>query len=268
MTLIIGVRCRNGIVMGSDGLTTYSSFDGLPTIELQTGSKIRVIRNNALYAAAGEVGVGQDILAKLDHKWDSISTKESRYHEVRREIATAISGEIEQYANRIEKTLIVVNRDKIPADRYLIEKVEFQSVICTSIGNECYLFQFDEHGNPVELEPAFTFIAIGSGQEPADFFLKFIKRVVWENRPPETIRQAITGVLWTLQYVTSGSASLGVGDPFSIGVLEKENDTWQTSTFEGDSLRLYEDDIRIAEKALRENLNAQIESSTPPVRED
>ena len=52
MTLIIGVRCENGIVVGSDGATTR------PAVEQKTRSKIHDdIGKAVLFAAAGDVAV-------------------------------------------------------------------------------------------------------------------------------------------------------------------------------------------------------------------
>ena len=54
-------------------------------------------------------------------------------------------------------------------------------------------------------------VTIGSGQVQADPFLAFVKRVAWNDQQPETVKQGIVVVLWTLRYVMARNSALGVG---------------------------------------------------------
>ncbi len=94
MTLIIGVRCDNGIVIGSDGVTTR------PTVEQKTGSKIHDdIGNAILFAAAGEVGIGQDVLRGLTHQSGPINRQNSNYHVVKNHIANTVAVRLNPMLN-------------------------------------------------------------------------------------------------------------------------------------------------------------------------
>ena len=111
MTLIIGLRCGDGVVIGSDSVSTYASPDGQRTIEQDTGTKIRVIQDSALYASAGAVGLSQDVLRSLDSNWKTI-TRRPRCHSVKGGIADRISSQINAHARRMEETLVVANREQ------------------------------------------------------------------------------------------------------------------------------------------------------------
>ena len=52
MTLIIGVKCQDGVVIGADSLTTYGS-----KIEQEVSDKIQHIAHDAVIANAGAVGL-------------------------------------------------------------------------------------------------------------------------------------------------------------------------------------------------------------------
>ena len=263
MTLIIGVRCNNGIVIGSDGITTR------PTVEQKTGSKIHDdIGKAVLFAAAGDVAIGQDVLRVLTHKSRPINQQNSKYHVVKNHIANTVSGEIKSYVKRIEDTLIVADRSSLTKEQNIITTADFIAVIATRIENEPHLFEIDAHGNLLEITPELAFTTIGSGQGQAYPFLEFVRRTAWSGGQPDTIVQGILGVWWTLKYVTAGNSSIGVGEPFSIGVLEQVNGIWEASILESDRLPTYDEDIRDVELALRRHLNKEIDSSDPPIRAD
>ena len=245
MTLIIGVRCRDGVVIGSDSVTTYATPDGQKTVEQETDTKIRLIGDIALYAAAGNVGPNQDVLSTLKSNWQKINRK-ARYHAVKKELADTVSSQIRNYARRIEETLVVPNR----ASSSFVTKVSVESLMALPIGDQHHLFRFDEHGNPEEYVTEIPFVAIGSGQKPADPFLAFVKRVAWHDQEPGTVKQGVVGVLWTLQYVMARNAAPGVGGQPSIGILERVDGNWKASVLLGDRLSFYVDAIEDAEKGL------------------
>lgn len=261
MTLIIGVRCDNGIVIGSDGVTTR------PTVEQKTGSKIHDdIGKAVLFAASGEVGIGQSVLRGLTHQSGPINQQDSNYHTVKNHIENTVSSEIHSYVKRVEDTLVVADRFTLSQEQNVITFADFRAVMATRIANEPHLFEINQHGNLLEITPELVFTTIGSGQSQAYPFLEFVKRTAWSGGQPNTIVQGILGVWWTLKYVTVGNASIGVGEPYSIGVLEQVNGIWEASILESDRLSTYDQDIRDVERALRRHLNREIESPDPPPR--
>src|SRR5690348_17333159 len=60
MTIIIGIKCADGIVLGADSLATYSTgLGGQPTIKQQTSKKLHIIGEQIVLGVAGPVGLGQ-----------------------------------------------------------------------------------------------------------------------------------------------------------------------------------------------------------------
>ena len=260
MTLIIGVRCDDGVVIGSDSVTTYSSYDGTRTIEQEIDTKVRIIENCALYASAGAVGPSQDILSALNSNWQRINRR-PRHHIVKKELSDTISGQIKNYARRMEETLVMPNRETP-----FVTKVGIECVMAVPIAKDHHLFRFDHHGNPEEYLTELPIVAIGSGQVQADPFLAFVKRVAWNDKQPDSVKQGIVGVLWTLQYVIARNSALGVGGEPSVGILEREQGKWVASVLKGERLGMHMEAIANAEEALYDNLNKHITSSSPPPR--
>ena len=129
------------------------------------------------------------------------------------------------------------------------------------------LIHYNLAGHPEEYTKGLSFVAIGSGQDDADPFLAFVKRVAWNDRQPRTVKQGIVGVLWALQHVIRVNPGRGVGGEISIGVLEKTQDEWKASVQKEERLGLYKGSIESAERRLYEELNKlepEDDSPEPP----
>ncbi len=57
MTLIIGVKCSDGIVVGGDSIITYGSPETYSAIEQEISSKITIEANDVIVAYSGAVGM-------------------------------------------------------------------------------------------------------------------------------------------------------------------------------------------------------------------
>jgi len=68
MTLIIGIKCKDGIVMGSDGAATLGAM-GQSTI-VQPFRKLETISNTIILGVSGPVGIGQIFKGVIKKLWD------------------------------------------------------------------------------------------------------------------------------------------------------------------------------------------------------
>ncbi len=64
MTILVGVLCQDGVVIGSDSAVTFSINQHERTIE-QLSKKNEIIGNNVIVATSGSVGKGQRFLRIL-----------------------------------------------------------------------------------------------------------------------------------------------------------------------------------------------------------
>ena len=67
MTLIIGIKCTDGIVMGADGAATFGDL-GTQTIRQPT-TKLEVIEKRIIVGVSGPIGLGQRITAEVQSQW-------------------------------------------------------------------------------------------------------------------------------------------------------------------------------------------------------
>ena len=212
MTLIIGVKCENGIVIGADSIATYGTPTGTPTIEQEIDSKISVEDGDVIVATSGAVGLSQLILDELHGNWNKIKKRPA--NRARTDITKHLWSHI---GPAMERSNLA---------QHLLGPAARQSAICASIialplDGMHRLLQFVPQADSEECTLELPMVALGSGQPQADPFLAFVKRIFWNNSAPKTIPEGIFGVLWTLQHVSTVKAGGGVGGKASIAVLEK-----------------------------------------------
>src|SRR5215510_13687025 len=68
MTALVGILCKDGVVVGSDSSATFTAGNRLNTIE-QLAKKIEIIDNTVIVAGTGEVGLGQRFCEVVRSNW-------------------------------------------------------------------------------------------------------------------------------------------------------------------------------------------------------
>ena len=243
MTLIIGAWCRDGIVVGADTIATYGTPFGMDTIEQEVKSKISVESENVIVATSGSVGLSQLMMDALTNHWDQI--KDFPESQARLAITRVLWSQINP----------AIQRASIA--RQLVGENALASAICTCLvalplGDSHVLLHFDTQAASEACTHDLPMVAIGSGQQQADPFLAFVKRVIWKNEAPTTTASGIFGVLWTLKHVIKVNAGFGVGGRPTIAVMEKHNGKWIGEELDSDRLSEHEVAVDAAEMVLRD----------------
>jgi len=73
VTAIVGIRCKDGVVIGADSSATFGDGGGNRFIEQSTRKKIEIIGENIIVAGTGAVGHMQRFSAVTKKWWDSKS---------------------------------------------------------------------------------------------------------------------------------------------------------------------------------------------------
>ncbi len=244
MTLIIGIKCKDGsIVMGADGAATFGAL-GTPTA-MQPTKKLSILQDQIIVGVSGPVGLGQRLKGEMDKLYQAggLSGK------VPFEAMTIIS---QKFRNHILPELETA-RISAPV---LGNGVATQSALCSTlvalpIKHKSSLFQFDHQGSPEETNDDLPFASIGSGQAIADPFLGLIRRVFWDGDCPPNINEAIFATFWTLRHAISVSPG-GVSDPIQMMSLVKNGSDWVAKEYSKEEMEEHEEAIKAAEKSLQD----------------
>lgn len=209
MTVIVGVRCSDGVVIGADSVAT-SAHGTQPLIHLPSNSKIQIFQNCVIVAATGAVGYSQRLTEHIE---------------------AAIAGGVFNNMNWRECTTNISRRvlsdlQNSLASRHPTQGIGYGALLAAAIQNEPCLVEYGTTDFQPEIKTGnLFFVTMGSGQVLADPFFAFVTRVLWGNQMPDVERGKF-GVYWVLDH-TIKLAPGGVGGPIKLAVLRQINGQWK-----------------------------------------
>jgi ATP-dependent protease HslVU (ClpYQ) peptidase subunit len=218
MTLIVGVKCDKGVVLGADSAATYATpLNQQLTIRQETVTKLHISSNQIVIGVSGPMGLSQSYSAEVDAYIDSCGGQ-VKWRNIE-DAKTALTNMMWKYAGPIwERASVVTKVVGLAA----ADDCTHSSAAAFAIEDVPHLVQFSPQCNAEEVAQALPFIALGNGQASADPFLAFIRRIFWPSELPSILDGELATV-WTLDEVirtTPGGVSGGV----QVVVLKKNED--------------------------------------------
>jgi hypothetical protein len=208
VTVLVGVRCIDGVVIGSDSIAT-SSMGQFPLIHLQYDGKIEIFSESVIVATTGAIGYSQRL----------------HYH-----VKEAIRGHVfknydsRECTNNISKRFLTELGNSM-ANWHPQEGVRFGALIAANLKDGPCLAEFGTNDFQPEIKgEKIFFVSMGSGQMLADPFLSFVSRVLWKGKMP-TVDDGKLGVHWVLDH-TIKLAPGKVGPPIRLATLRKLGEQW------------------------------------------
>jgi Proteasome subunit len=251
MTVLVGVRCSNGVVIGTDSAVTYAPVPDPQhfTAEVGQGLKIYHIGTSVIAAITGEVGLGQRFAYGLENSLQKPIPINNKPTELRTlppvEVMTAISqlaiADFSRTRQQWERqmglgALVAIVLDKSP------RLIEFDSVYFrpTLIGEQ------DETGAFRTLPLA----TAGAGQKLADPFLLHAHRVLFgEKHFPSTADGRLL-VACTLDHVIRYNTGTVGGDKH-VSSLEQDGQNWVIRQSPDDEVQQQVQDLEAYMRAFR-----------------
>ncbi len=200
MTAIVGVLCRDGIVIGTDSSATFSAGQ-YQTIEQPT-EKLAVIDGHIIVAGTGQIGLGQRFVNIVTSLWSGKKFTGDQFSCAKQLTQAAISD----------------------FGSTSVTKGQYGALVAFPVGGKPYLCEFAI----TDLQPEFKtknlwYCSMGSSQPITDTFLGFMRDIFWQNEPPG-IADGIFSVLWTLDMAIQINPG-GVNGPMRIAVMDSNKGT-------------------------------------------
>lgn len=211
MTLIIGIKCSDGVVMASDGAATFGVM-GQNTIR-QTTTKLDIVENRAIVGVSGPVGLGQLLKAELQ------TFCQTQPNPSQRSSAAAMTLLRDAFWKQIGPTIEHARVAGQLVGQPALSDAISQTVVAIGLKDGPALLQFSAQASPEAASDSLPFVAIGSGQQIADPFLAFLRRIFWPNSLP-TLQEGLFSAVWTLEHAIQTNPG-GVAEPKQIIVLEQ-----------------------------------------------
>ena len=181
MTIIVGVRCSDGIVIGADSAATAAAGNQ-PLMKLGS-DKLQIIENRLIFATTGSVGQAQRFRAVVEAQY-----KAKLFGKDCLTAATQLTRE----------TLMNFQNSGIGRDPNMGWGLGAFVGGIFNDGIELIEYPWTDFQPEIKKGKLF-FGSMGSGQMLADPFLSFVCRVMWENKQP-TVDVARFGVHWALSH--------------------------------------------------------------------
>ena len=198
MTILVGIKCKDGIIIGSDSSATFSAGQ-ISTIE-QTTKKIEILHNKIIVAGTGQIGLGQRFCDLVDCGYTDKKFKGMNGIQMASEIThLAVNNFTHTSAN----------------------KGAYGALVAFSAKNDIHLCEFAITDLQPELKTSgIWYASMGSGQLIADPFLGLMRKVFWDDGMP-SLQDGIFIATWTLQHAIDVNAG-GVNGPIQLAVLTKD----------------------------------------------
>jgi hypothetical protein len=226
MTILVGVRCSDGVVIGADSANTFAAGN-MRTIE-QPSQKISIIANRVIVAGTGEIGMGQRFCSVVESAW------------IKKEFANRNAVDLcrhlcAQGINDFAST-------KATAGSY-------GAMVAFPAGNTAELCEFAVNNFQPELKRSIWYVSMGSGQPIADPCLGFIRQVFWGDSIP-SCEDGVFAVVWTLAQAIALNPG-GINAPMHVAVLAPDSGKLVASMLTSDEIAEHEDNVRGAIDHLR-----------------
>lgn len=251
MTLIVGIKCQNGVVLAADGAATF----GLPmgqgyTIKQTTARKLRIIGDHCVLGVSGPIGLSQCYHDEID---TYIRSRNNRTPwktgaEARSWLQTAMW----KHAGPAWERAATVGRATGQAN---VSDALHSSVVALPLGDSGCLIQFTEQCNAEEASSDLPFVSIGSGQPAADPFLAYLRRVLWPDALP-FLHDGTLAAVWTLDHAIQTQAGF-VAEPIQVVVLKQDGaKAWKAEELSAADLGEHKEMIATLEDEMRNRCGA------------
>lgn len=233
MTVLIGMLCKDGVVIGSDSVATMGAAN-YSTIEHEGVKKVQIY-NSTILACTGGVGLAQRMGKIVNDRNPTLDKGMSSINYV------------EDIANQVIKNMQKTYYLDSPTVRHR-GSYEFGALLATITKEGPLLVEFD----PTNFQPEIKnkdiwYVSMCSGQQIADTLLEFLKKIFWNDHQPK-VNEASFFIKWILLILNDLNTG-GIGGPAQIATLSKNSEgTWIfTDVKDGETI----DSVRELEKNLR-----------------
>lgn len=228
MTAIVGVLCKDGVVIGADSSATLTQ-GRTPTIE-QSIEKLHLVDNHIVVAGTGAVGLDQRFCAIVENAWRKGVFKGSPL-----EVGKCLSKE----------TIIDFSHTHLNPG-------QLGALVAFPVENKPYLCEFALVDFQPELKTdSLWYVSMGSSQPITDPFLALMREFFWQEGPPTT-QDAVFAVTWTLEHAIKVNPG-GVNAPIRVAVLERgKNGKLLARVLDGTELQQHQQNVEALKCHIRE----------------
>jgi hypothetical protein len=222
MTSIVGIRCKDGVVIAADSSATFGNGVGVRTIEQPTEHKIEIIGEKVIIAGTGYVGHSQrfnQVVHDMYH--DAMDFRDK---------------------SDVEIAKLLSSKGLHDFGQTFVQHLEYSAFVAYDAGGEAVLCELPagsmSQDRPTAFQPEIKrlddlwFASAGSGQSITDPFLALFKEIFWKDEAPD-IQGGVFTAMWALKHACEVNAG-GIKGPIHIAVLSRVKGKFQARMLDDD----------------------------------
>ena len=229
MTVLIGLLCSNGAVLGADRAVTHTDSSKMPVAEGEL-QKITVFEGGrAAVAISGNVGGGQLVVDSLRKFSDETAGGASKSRTEAVALDT-IREALQQRSNDYLRAFKELGFQGLPASEWIKDaskKVIGSGIYIRGVGSggKCRpcVVTFDGGYEVEHLQDGVPFSAAGTGSHFAIPYMLMLRELLFLKVLPD-VDQGMKAVYWALDATIRARAGFGVGQGIDLAVLQATMD--------------------------------------------
>lgn len=245
MTLIVGIKCSDGVVIGADGAATLGNAVGQRTV-IQPMTKLQVMQDRIVMGVSGQVGLSQLYCDRVEALWKERKLGlQVSLPEVMRLLQSAINQDAKEAIAGAAASVPFLGTNAAAA------LAVTASVIALPVGGvngHAELIQCNHLGFAEAATRDLPYVAVGSGQSLADPFLAFLRHVFWPGSLPK-LADGVFAAVWSLWHAIRVSPG-GVSEPIQIAILAYKGRELFASELAPEQLQEHRQNVAEAEQYL------------------
>ncbi len=225
MTVLVGILCKDSVVVGTDSSATFGAQHH-PTVEQQT-KKLFIINDEVIVATTGAVGLSQrfcHVVKTLCEEAEMLK-KVSDHMQVAKQICVSVRKDFAETG---------------------VVKGQLGALVAFAFKGKPYLVEYSVE----DLQPEFKdenlwYASMGSGQNIADPFLGLMRKVYCPKSPPN-LATGLFMTTWTLSHTVDVNPG-GIKDPICLATLKIKSDGgFEIGILEEDALNEHRQNVGAA----------------------
>ncbi len=208
MSLIVGIRCADGVVIAASGPTSWPSADGLPAAR-QQAKRLRVVAGQAVLGVAAHDGLAQEMALSLERCLVGPDRRDSAEDVLREKIRDALAAPIQRTV-AIHQTLHGLPGFATTSNDYLVS----HSILAIPLHRTLRLYALDPECSLTEITEELRCAAVGLARSAAEPFLAFLRRVLIGHDAP-MLSTGELAAYWTLHQAVVNNVA-GVTPPIQV----------------------------------------------------
>ena len=231
MTLIVGVRCTNGVVIGTDSAAMFGPINRA-TISQPFLQKIEIIDDRVIIAGTGAIGLGQRFVDVVSKCWENDELKNKSAVDVGRILSQKAVKDFQGTGAKQGMYGALVAVACQPKDQT----------------RRAEIIEFDVTDFQPEIKTKnLWYASMGSGQFVADPLLGFVRKTFWGDEPP-TYQDGIFAATMVLKLSCEMDTG-GVAEPIQMAVLEPDKGQYHARRLTEDELAEHKQNVDNAIRA-------------------